>query len=294
MERSERIGLGVAIAGHAALFGLFSLSLFATPKAVPKPPPIDVSLVDEVGLQAQAPQTVTPPAESKAPDQGPQEDAPPPAKQEAKAEPTPPAPEPEPAPPPKPAPKAPPEPKKKPAPPAPEKKAKTPPKQETAKAGKADAKKQSTGSDVAATKPRPRSSRLGDDFLKGIGDKPSKTKSVVPQAAVMNAQAAADIGSAIVRQVQPCANRQVKPGPGAERIRVTIRLRLNRDGSLADNPQVIGHDGVDAENNRYQDRVDDNAIATFKGCSPLRGLPAELYDVPNGWSNFILRYKLPG
>ncbi len=54
------------------------------------------------------------------------------------------------------------------------------------------------------------------------------------------------------------------------------------------------HSGVDGENERYVDRVDDLAIATFKGCSPLRGLPAELYDVPGGWSNFTLRYKLPG
>ena len=110
----------------------------------------------------------------------------------------------------------------------------------------------------------------------------------------MNAQAMMDIGSKITQQVQPCANRQVKPGPGAERIRVTIRLRLNRDGSLAADPQVVAHDGVDDENSRYQDRVDDNAIATFKGCSPLRGLPPELYDVPRGWSNFVMRYKLPG
>jgi hypothetical protein len=110
----------------------------------------------------------------------------------------------------------------------------------------------------------------------------------------MGAQAAASIGSAIQRQIQPCANRQVNPGPGASRIRVTINLRLNRDGSLAARPRVVGHAGVDDENSRYVDRVDDLAIASFVGCSPLRGLPDELYDVQNGWSNFTLRYKLPG
>jgi hypothetical protein len=110
----------------------------------------------------------------------------------------------------------------------------------------------------------------------------------------MGAQAAANIGSAIQRQIQPCANRQVNPGPGASRIRVTINLKLNRDGSLAARPRVVGHSGVDDENNRYVDRVDDLAIASFVGCAPLRGLPEELYDVQNGWSNFTLRYKLPG
>ena len=86
----------------------------------------------------------------------------------------------------------------------------------------------------------------------------------------------------------------VNPGPGAERIRVTIRLKINRDGTLASRPVIAGHDGVDDDNRRYLHQVDDRAIATFMGCQPLRGLPAELYDVPNGWSDFSLRYKLPG
>jgi hypothetical protein len=104
----------------------------------------------------------------------------------------------------------------------------------------------------------------------------------------------ANIGSAILRQVQPCANRQVTPGPGAERIRVTINLKLNRDGTLKSRPTISDHAGVDDDNRRYVARVDDLAIATFVGCSPLRGLPDDLYDVQNGWSNFSLRYKLPG
>ena len=298
MSRSEAIALGVALVGHAVLFGLLSVGFLATPNPEKlKATPIDVSLVDEVALEAKAPQAVTPPAESRAPDPGPPEDAaPPPPKPEPQPvpDPAPPKPQPKAAPPPKPAPKAVPEPKKPVAPPTPEK-VKKPPTREATPATRATASTaRGTGTDANATKPRPRGNRLGDDFLKGLSDKPTPTKSVVPQAAVMSQQAAADIGSAIRRQVQPCADRQVKPGPGAERIIVTIRLRLNRDGSLSANPQVTGHSGVDAENNRYQDRVDDNAIATFKGCAPLRGLPAELYDVPNGWSNFSLRYKLPG
>jgi hypothetical protein len=152
----------------------------------------------------------------------------------------------------------------------------------------------STGNAPAATAARPRGSRLGDDFLKGLSERPSASRSEAAPAAKMGAQAAANIGSAILRQVQPCANRQVTPGPGAERIRVAINLRLNRDGSLVSRPRVVGHTGVDEDNRRYVDRVDDLAIATFVGCSPLKGLPDELYEVQNGWSNFTLRYKLPG
>jgi outer membrane biosynthesis protein TonB len=292
MQRSEAIGLGVALVAHLVLFGLLSVGFLATPNPEKlKQAPIDVSLVDDVGLVAQAPQSVVPPAESRAPDQGPPEDAAPPApKEEAQPDPVPPAPQPKAAPPPKPAPKAPPQPKK-PVAPTPDK-SKKPPTRDAAPTSKSAASAAGAGTDATSDKKRPRGSRLGDDFLKGISDKPSKTKSVVPQAAVMNQQAMADIGSAIKRQVQPCADRQVKPGPGAERIVVTIRLRMNRDGSLIGNPTIVGHSGVDDENSRYQDRVDDNAIATFKGCSPLRGLPDELYAVPNGWSDFKMRYNL--
>ena len=81
---------------------------------------------------------------------------------------------------------------------------------------------------------------------------------------VMSAKATADIVSAILRQIQPCADRQVNPGPGAERIRVAINLKLNRDGSLAAPPRVVNHDGLDVENRRYLDRVDDLAVADLR------------------------------
>jgi hypothetical protein len=113
-----------------------------------------------------------------------------------------------------------------------------------------------------------------------------------PPAATMSTQAVANIGSAIQRQVQPCADRQVNPGPGADQIRVVVNLRINRDGSLAGPPRIVGHTGVDDSNQRYVTRVDDAVRAIFAGCSPLRGLPAELYDVPNGWKSFTLRYRL--
>lgn len=343
MDRSEKIGLGVALVGHAVLFGLLSLGFLSAPE----PPkiqqqPIDVSLVPDVALEATAPQSVETPAESVAPDEGAPEDAAPPAPEEAepepKPDPVPPAPQPKPAPPkpapkPQPAPEPKPQPKPKPAPPKPVAKpapvakpvvkpqpkpekappakaapAKAAPTKAAAKPSAAPAKTSAaasakpakpsatkgSGSTAEAKATRPRGSRLGDNFLKGLSSDPSPSKSEAPKAAKLGAQAAANIGSAILRQVQPCANRQVTPGPGAERIRVTINLRLNRDGTLKGRPTISDHAGVDDENRRYVDRVDDLAIATFTGCSPLRGLPDDLYDVQNGWSNFSLRYKLPG
>jgi len=291
-ERNDRlwIAIGVSLLAHVVLFTILSL----LPPSPPPPPvaPMDVTIADDVGLKAGAPNTTVDPAESKAPDIGNPEDSAPPA--EDKAEPAPPKPQPEAAPPPKPAPVAKPEPKK-PAPPAPKPAPKAQPKPAVAAPAKPAVKPgKGTGSTANAVKPKARGLNFGSDYFKGASTKPSPATGTAPKSATMSQQAAMDIGQKIKQQVQPCANRQVNPGPGAERIRVTIRLKINRDGTLASRPVIVGHDGVDDDNRRYQRQVDDRAIATFMGCQPLRGLPPELYDVPNGWSDFSLRYKLPG
>jgi outer membrane biosynthesis protein TonB len=297
MERTEKVGLGVAAAGHILLFGALSLGwLMKSAPLPPPPPPVDVSLVDDVGLHSQAQQSQVAPTAATAPDTGPAEEAPPPPPvvKEKAPEPAPPVKQPEAAPPPKPSPKpAPPEPKKV-ARPTPEK-APTPPKRSTSSLSDVMADIHAEGKTADAKGKKQRASVLGDDFRKSLAQGVTKTNSDAPQAARMSAQAMASIASAIQRQVQPCANRQVSPGPGAEQIRVTIRLRLNQDGSLAARPTVdTAADGVDDDNRRYLPRVRDLAIATFVGCAPLRGLPQELYNVPNGWANFAMRYKLPG
>jgi outer membrane biosynthesis protein TonB len=293
-ERNDRlwIAIGVSLLAHLLLFTILSL----LPPSPPPPPvaPMDVTIADDVGLKAGAPNTTIDPAESKAPDIGNPEDSAPPAPAEDKAEPTPPKPQPEAAPPPKPAPVAKPEPKK-PAPPAPKPAPKAQPKPAVAAPAKPAVKPgKGTGSTANAVKPKARGLNFGSDYFKGASSKPSPATGTAPKSATMSQQAAMDIGQKIKQQVQPCANRQINPGPGAERIRVTIRLKINRDGTLASRPVIVGHDGIDDDNRRYQRQVDDRAIATFMGCQPLRGLPPELYDVPNGWSDFSLRYKLPG
>jgi len=316
VDRREGLALGGAVAGHAVLFGLLSLGFLAAPEPTrPKVPAVEVSLVPDVAVESAAPAPSPEPAQSQAPEEGPPEEAAPPA---AVPEPTP-APQPAPTPPapapkptvrptpvpspkPAPAPKPAPTPAPRPRPtPAAEKAAPKPapkPAPPTRTAAPSRIQRptlvRGEGSDAASSAARPRGGRLGSDFLKGLSAEPSRSTNPNPPAQRVGAQAAANIGAAILRQVQPCANRQPKPGPGAERIRVAIRLRINRDGSLAARPVIAGRTGVDDDNERYVDRVDDLAIATFVGCAPLRGLPPELYDVPGGWSNFTLRYKLPG
>ncbi len=298
MTRNEGLGLGLAVIGHVVLFALLSLAWLA-PKTPPVPSqPIEVSLVDAVALDQHAPAAPEPPSPSTAPEPGPPADAPPPAKAaEVAPDPAPPKPQPKAVPPPKPAPMPAPAPKK----PVAEKtdkpdRSKASPAKVAAPSTRAVAATKGNGSDARATKPKATGSLLDDDFRKGLTQAPSRAKpSEAAPGAVMNAQAAANIGSAIQRQIQPCANRQVIPGPGANRIVATVRLQINRDGSLAARPTIADdHGGVDDENRRYVDAVDRAAIATFMGCQPLRGLPPDLYDVPRGWKVFNLRYKMPG
>ena len=296
MTRNEGIGLGLAAIGHVLLFAILSLVWAAKPAPLPTPKPIEVSLVDDIALDQHAPAAPEPPSQSAAPEQGPPDDAPPPAKAEEVApDPTPPKPQPEAAPPPKPAPAKPDPPKPVAAKPDKPDKAKPAPAKPAAPATKAVAAAKTAGTNPKATKAKPSGSLLDDNFRKGLTQAPSKAKpSEAAPGAVMDAKAAADIQSAIQRQVQPCANRQVIPGPGAARIVVTVRLNLNRDGSLSSQPEISAPpSGVDDDNERYVDAVKRAAIATYTGCSPLRGLPQELYDIPRGWKRFSLRYHLP-
>src|SRR3546814_16228956 len=55
MERAEKIGLGIATAGHVLLFGVLSANFLGTPNPLKlRTPPMDVQFVDTVGLEMTA------------------------------------------------------------------------------------------------------------------------------------------------------------------------------------------------------------------------------------------------
>ncbi|WP_342449849.1 cell envelope biogenesis protein TolA [Sphingomonas trueperi] len=297
MDRSERIGLGVSIAAHAAVFAALVLSFAKTPpQEPPKAIPIDISLADKVGLESSAPvPSQEELAAKKSPVEAPVEPeaAPAPAPEPQplpKPQPAPPKPAPEPQPQPKP---APPQPKPKPAEkPAPAKPSKPSPaaKPQPQKPSTAPAQSAATGS---ARRPvKPTGNLAGLDL--GRSNNKTASTSLRNPGSKASAEDVASFRGLIARQIQPCANRQVTPGPGAERIRVLLRVNFNPDGSLAGDPDITGVQGNDATNGRYVERVKDLAIATFKGCTPIRGLPANLYAVPSGWKSLAFSYKLPG
>ncbi|HEY5721282.1 MAG TPA: cell envelope biogenesis protein TolA [Allosphingosinicella sp.] len=261
MDRADTTGLGFAIAAHGALFAALSLGIGAVTMPRITGDPIEVSFTDETGLVSSAPVISSEaPAPSLASELGaPEEAAPAPAAAIA--------------------------------PPPPERPSTAPSQKASAPAAQPQPKQKSAS---AGTRSATKGARFGEEFMKGLNDEPSASRSQAAPAATMSAEALASIKAAIERQIQPCADRQRDPGPGANQIRVTLNLRLNRDGSLARQPAVVRTTGVDAQNQRYEARVQDLAIAAYVGCSPLRELPDELYRTSKGgWSNLNMTYRLP-
>lgn len=272
IDRSEAQGTGVALLLHVLLVVALTTSLARIPTP-PEPAPVEVEFVDsdEVALTAAAPTPATPPPAAQAPVPSPSEPAP-----------APPLPTPAPAPLPTPAPPQPiarPAPVPRPAPPH-------------ARPSPRQARPTPTPARPAPARPAPpRQSRIGDDFLRGIPSNRDLGPSEAAQgAATFSAAAKASVDSAIKRQIQPCANRQPTLGPGADRIRVTVNLRLDRSGRLSRPPALVRTSGVDDDNARFEDLAYDQAVAVFRACSPLR-LPEELYSTPTGgWGNINLTY----
>lgn len=259
MDRAEATGFGVSVVGHCALLAAAWLVV-----SRPTPPQVsqafEVSYVDEVGLTAASPNPAPSAQASVAPEVAPPEEA---APAPAPA----PIPDPTPAPPhaaPRPAPSP-----ERAAPPA-----RTAPPQPARQQGAAAAQR-NTGS------------RLGADLLRGIGnDRAARTNS--PPAATYGPSERASVRQAIARALMRC-QRQPLPAPEAAAIRVNYRVTLNPDGSLA-SAQFLSVINDDPALERYERRMRDIALNVINACTPIRGLPAEFYDVPGGWRSFPYQF----
>ena len=269
MDRAERAGLGVAVAGHVLLFGALSLGLVAI--QTPPPPvsvPVDVTIVDEVGLRDSTSQPApSPPAPSPAPQVAPPEDAAPePASPVARPEPAPAPPEVERAPATKPVPAklAP-----RPAPPKPAA-PKPPPAKPIAKPAT-----------TATGDPRPRR-RPGLDrsLIAGLSDAPrTPATRPAPPAAAAGPRAPtgpemASIARAIREQIKP--HWKAPTGADAEQLRTELSLRLARDGSVID-AHVVRTTGQ-TDSNRGQVRLHQEAALKAVRLAAPFNLPPELYD----------------
>ena len=268
MERGEKIGLGIATAGHVLLFGVLSAGFLSTPNPLKlRTPPIEISIVDEVGLEMAAPRLSQEEMRAaQAPELGPVEEATPtpPKVAEPKPEPLPPPPPKETAPAPKPSAKAKPKP--------------TPPKKAEAEAAKPKAEPEK----------RARGSRLGADFLKGIQtERPTKATADAPPATKLSSAQAASLNAEIRRQLKP--HWKAPTGADAEQLATILQVELNPDGSLKGAPDVVDQTGVTASNRAQLQLHAEQAMKAVRLAAPFK-LPREFYDVPGGWHSLTLRF----
>lgn len=250
MDRGEGAGLTIAVLGHVVLFGLLSVGFLATPNPVRLvPAPIDVGLIEETALESTSP---TPTSEAPAAKLSPVE-----APVEPDSAPPEPAPNPQPVAKPQPTP-----PKPAPAPEAVKPAPKTPP-----KAAPAQAPSRPSNRPTAPT------GRL-DGLLNGISDKPTKSVSVTPPATTVGPEQKAALSAAIIRQIRP--HWAPPSGADSDKLRTTVTVRLNEDGSLAGEPRVTAQTGVTDSNRAQADLARDRAIRAVKLAAPFK-LPPQFY-----------------
>jgi outer membrane biosynthesis protein TonB len=252
MDRAEAGGFTLALAGHAALLAVLSLG-FANAIQPPVNQPIEVSFVDEVGLESAAPEISSQaPAPKLAELEGPVEpDTAPPE----------PAPVPEPLAQPTPVPAP-----SKPVQPAPKKPAPQKPAPQKPAAAKPATK--------PATKPAAKPSGRLDGLLDGISDRQSDSRATKPAAANISAAARSSLAAEIRRQLKP--HWKAPTGADVEQLRTELRISLARDGSVSD-VDVVRTSGQ-TDSNRPQVRLhQEQAVRAVRLAAPFK-LPAEFYD----------------
>ncbi len=239
LSREERIGLGIAAAAHVALVAALVIHVRDDPTALPIPERMTVSLADEVSLTSTAPDPSAEPQASIAPVLSPEPEpvVEPELIREVVRE------EPRPSPrqtvSPRPTPRATEQPRPRPTP--------------TRPAG---------------------GSRLGDDFLRGVGGSERSNDRGSP-AATFGAAEAASLIQAISREIKPHWN--APSGVDAEMLVTVLSFDLNPDGSLKGTPRVVSQSGVTDSNRPQQQLHAERAIRAVQLAAPF-DLPDEFYD----------------
>jgi outer membrane biosynthesis protein TonB len=280
IDRAEAAGIGVATLGHVALLVALSVGFAATRLPAPRSDPIEVSFVEEVGLESAAPvPSAAEPAPLLAPEEGPPVPAMP-APPEIQPVPRPDPPAATPAPAPRPVarptpPKATPTPAKAaPSKPAPSKAApaaRPAPSRPSAVARPTPARP-SAASKRAAARPTGRLSGL----LNGVADRPSNSRSTTPPAAAAGPAVEASLVAEVRRQLKPHWQRAVPSGADAEALRTELSLTLGRNGQVT-GIDVVRTTGITASNRPQVALHQERARRAVTLASPFN-LPDKYYD----------------
>ena len=275
MDRTEILGFGAAVGGHALLLGVFALGLMASAKTAPKPESISVSLVGEIADVSSAPDAIQ------------EESAPPAAGETAPAEP-PPAPTPvmkvE-----KPQPKPVPKPAKPETAPTVTKAAAKPVK--TAAAAPSKTVKAPTVSGKGTTPAKPGGlSRSFEDSINNIGKAPGAGKTVGTPATKTATEVRRSVGVSIAGQIRGRVRACAPTGVDINKIETFVTLSLEPSGRLA----AIRFDrqtGINESNQPQAGLLKDCILQAVRAASPYNGLDPEYHDV---WKTHALRLRATG
>lgn len=116
-------------------------------------------------------------------------------------------------------------------------------------------------------------SRIGDDFLKGLGS--GDRAATGSPAASFGPAEAASLRQAIARQIKP--HWSAPEGVDIEKLVTVVRFRLDRDGNLVGNPTVVSQSGITPSNEAQKGRHAEQAIRAIRLAAPF-DLPAQFYD----------------
>lgn len=250
IERGEGMGLTMAVAAHVALFGLLSVGFLATPNpAKLEATPIEVALVDDVGLVSTAPvPTTEEPAAKLSPVEAPVEpDAAPPMPDKAepvsRPQPTPPRPAPAPA--------------AKPQPAAPRPTSAAPPSR-------------------PSTRTAQPSGRL-DGIVNGLSDKATTSKSTTPPARTAGPEVKASLIAELSRKLRP--HWRSPTGADIDKLRTVIRVQLDEGGKIVSMGECQ-QKGTVTDSNRPQVALHcENAKRAIRLAAPFSSFPTEYYNV---------------
>jgi TonB C terminal len=246
IDRAEASGVAVSVIAHAALFGLLSLGFVAAAKPLRiGSAPIEVTLTDKVGLEAEAPVISRDvPKTQISPDEGPIEPDPAPA---------------EPA-------------------------ARTQPDRQSASAAalpdpNAKAKNQKPPSQAtgAATAKPPRKSTglLGRDFERGLTDQPTHGTSDTPPAEKAGPEVQNALSAELTRRLRPFWKPPT--GADADKLRTVVRVELDRSGAIVSVGQCK-QTGITASNQAQASLHCENAKRAIRLAAPYTTFPDKYYD----------------
>jgi hypothetical protein len=232
LNREERIGLGIAAVAHVALVAALVWQVNDEPEALPVPERMTVSLADDVSLESTAPD---PSDEAQAAVAPVLSDVPAPVVEPVREVPIP-----RPTVAPRPTPRTTNRPTPTPTP-------------------RASPSRQAGGT------------RLGDDFLNGVGGSEGRGS----PAATFGPAEAASLIQAISREIKPHWN--APQGVDAEKLVTVLSFNLNPDGSLNGTPRVVSQSGINDSNRPQAQLHAERAIRAVQLAAPF-DLPDEFYD----------------